>query len=48
MLFLMGGMPIIGYSIGMWLFARFDLDRAEHARILAEIRARSAKEGESH
>jgi Na+/melibiose symporter-like transporter len=40
MLFLMGGLPMIGYGIGMAIFSRFDLKRAEHARIRAEIDAR--------
>jgi GPH family glycoside/pentoside/hexuronide:cation symporter len=41
MLFLMGGMPMIGYGIGMWIFRSFDLSRDEHARIRAEIDARA-------
>lgn len=40
MVFLMGGLPMIGYAIGMALFSRFDLSRAEHARIRAEIDGR--------
>lgn len=40
MLFLMGGLPLIGYSIGIAIFSRFDLKAAEHARIRAEIDAR--------
>ncbi len=40
MLFLMGGLPVVGYGIGMALFSRFDLKRAEHTRIRAEIDAR--------
>jgi len=40
MLFLMGGLPMIGYGIGMAIFSRFDLKRAEHARIRGEIDAR--------
>lgn len=42
MLFLMGGVPMIGFAIGMFLFRRFDLTRAEHARICAELDARRA------
>jgi GPH family glycoside/pentoside/hexuronide:cation symporter len=39
-LFLMGGLPLIGYVIGIALFSRFDLKQAEHARIRAAIDAR--------
>ena len=31
---------MLGFAIGMLLFRRFDLRRAEHARIRAEIEAR--------
>ena len=41
MLFLMGGLPLIGYGIGIALFSRFDLKKAEHARIRTEIDGRS-------
>ena len=40
MLFLMGGMPVIGYAIGALLFSRFSLSEAEHARIRRELDAR--------
>jgi Na+/melibiose symporter-like transporter len=40
MVFLMGGLPMIGFAIGMAVFSRFDLKRAEHGRIRAEIDAR--------
>lgn len=33
MLFLMGGMPVIGFGLGILAFGRFTLDRVEHARI---------------
>jgi len=33
MLFLMGGMPVLGFGFGILVFSRFKLDRAEHTRI---------------
>lgn len=42
MVWLMGGMPLLGYGIGTVLFARFRLTQAEHARIRAELDARAA------
>jgi Na+/melibiose symporter-like transporter len=33
MLFLMGGMPVVGFGLGILAFRRFALDRTEHARI---------------
>lgn len=33
MLFLMGGMPVLGLGLGILIFRRFTLDRAEHTRI---------------
>ena len=42
MVFLMGGMPLIGYTIGSLLFSRFSLSEAEHARIRRELDARAA------
>ena len=44
MLFLMGGMPMLGYGIGMWVFRGFDLGHEEHAKIRAEIDARALAE----
>jgi GPH family glycoside/pentoside/hexuronide:cation symporter len=42
MVFLLGGMPTLGYAIGSLLFSRFSLSEAEHARIRAELDARAA------
>ena len=42
MLFLLGGMPLIGYAIGIAVFLRFDFGDAQHARVLAELDARRA------
>jgi GPH family glycoside/pentoside/hexuronide:cation symporter len=42
MIFLLGGMPLLGYGIGMLAFARFPLSEAEHARIRRELDARAA------
>lgn len=41
-IFLMGGVPMIGYAIGTLLFTRFDLTEARHAEIRAELDARAA------
>jgi GPH family glycoside/pentoside/hexuronide:cation symporter len=43
MVFLMGGLPMIGYAIGSLAFLRFDLSQAEHARIRRELDARAAQ-----
>jgi GPH family glycoside/pentoside/hexuronide:cation symporter len=40
MLFLMGGVPLIGYAIGSLAFSRFRLSEAEHARIRAALDGR--------
>ncbi len=37
MVFLMGGLPMIGYAIGSLAFWRFDLTQSEHARIRREL-----------
>jgi Na+/melibiose symporter-like transporter len=44
-----GGVPFIGYAIGVVLFARFDLSEAEHRRIREELdqRARDRTNGPS-
>jgi GPH family glycoside/pentoside/hexuronide:cation symporter len=42
MVFLLGGMPLLGYAIGALAFARFPLSEAEHRRIRAELDARAA------
>jgi GPH family glycoside/pentoside/hexuronide:cation symporter len=43
MIFLLGGMPLLGYGIGALAFARFPLSEAEHARIRRELDARAAE-----
>ena len=35
-----GGIPAVGYAIGMILFSRFSLNEAEHAVVLAQLRER--------
>ena len=40
MIFLLAGMPLIGYSIGIAAFTRFRFGDAEHARIRSELDAR--------
>ena len=40
MLFLMGGVPLLGYAIGALAFSRFRLGEVEHARIRAVLDAR--------
>ena len=45
MVFLIGGMPLIGYAIGSLLFTRFSLSEAEHDRIRRELDARAAAAG---
>jgi GPH family glycoside/pentoside/hexuronide:cation symporter len=42
MVFLLGGMPLLGYAAGAFAFARFSLTEAEHARIRRELDARAA------
>jgi len=42
MIFLTGGMPVIGFGIGLWLFRSFSLDQDEHARVLAALAERRA------
>lgn len=42
MIFLLGGMPLLGYAIGALVFARFPLSEAEHQRIRRELDARAA------
>jgi Na+/melibiose symporter-like transporter len=42
MVFLLGGMPLVGYTIGALAFARFPLSEAEHDRIRRELDARAA------
>ena len=42
MLFLMGGVPLIGFGIGMVAFLRFSLTEAEHARIRREIETQAS------
>jgi GPH family glycoside/pentoside/hexuronide:cation symporter len=42
MIFLLGGMPLVGYAIGSLAFARFPLSEAEHQRIRRELDARAA------
>jgi GPH family glycoside/pentoside/hexuronide:cation symporter len=40
MLFLMGGVPMLGYAIGGLAFSRFQLSESEHARIRAALDSR--------
>jgi GPH family glycoside/pentoside/hexuronide:cation symporter len=40
-LVLMGGMPIVGFSLGIVVFSRLKLSQADHARIRCEIDARA-------
>ena len=42
MVLLMGGFPLVCFSIGAIVFARFKLTEEEHARIRAELDARAA------
>jgi hypothetical protein len=42
MVFLLGGMPLVGYAVGSFAFARFPLSEAEHARVRRELEARAA------
>jgi sugar (glycoside-pentoside-hexuronide) transporter len=43
MVFLLGGMPLLGFAIGSIAFARFPLSEAEHARIRRELDTRAAE-----
>jgi len=45
LVFLMGGMPLLGYAVGTLLFARFSLSEQEHGRIRRELDARAAAAG---
>jgi Na+/melibiose symporter-like transporter len=40
MVFLLGGMPLLGYAVGAVAFSRFSLSEADHARIRQELDAR--------
>jgi GPH family glycoside/pentoside/hexuronide:cation symporter len=42
MLFLLGGMPLLGYGVGAWVFARFSLTRAQHEEVLRQLAERRA------
>ena len=42
MVFLLGGMPLLGYAVGALAFTRFPLSEAEHRRVRAELDARAA------
>ena len=41
LVFLMGGIPIIGYVIGIAAFTRFKFSEEEHARIRSEVAERN-------
>jgi GPH family glycoside/pentoside/hexuronide:cation symporter len=41
MVFLCGGMPVLGFAVGMWLFRGFGLTQDEHARVLAALSRRA-------
>jgi GPH family glycoside/pentoside/hexuronide:cation symporter len=43
MVFLLGGMPLLGYAIGSLAFARFPLSETEHLRVRRELDARAAE-----
>ena len=43
MRFLMGGLPLLGYGIGVLAFARFRLTEADHARMVSELETRRDK-----
>ena len=45
-LFVAGGIPAVGYGIGMILFSRFQLNEAEHADVLAQLRQRRSEAGD--
>ena len=42
MVFLLGGMPLLGYTLGALAFSRFSLSEAQHAHIRRELDARAA------
>ena len=42
-----GGLPAVGYAIGLLLFSRFSLNEAEHAVVLAQLRERRHDEAAS-
>jgi GPH family glycoside/pentoside/hexuronide:cation symporter len=42
MVFLLGGMPLLGYAVGALAFTRFSLSESDHARVRRELDARSA------
>src|SRR5688572_3817885 len=42
MVFLLGGMPLLGYAVGALAFARFSLSEADHARIRRELDERGS------
>ncbi len=44
MIFLMGGVPLVGYAIAALLFSRFSLSEREHARIRHELDARASRD----
>ena len=41
MVWIMAGVPLVGYTIGSAFFTRFSLSEAEHGRIRAELDARA-------
>lgn len=41
MVLLMGGMPVLGFGVGMLVFRRFRLTQEEHDRVLAALEARA-------
>ena len=41
---LMGGLPLVGYGIGVLVFSRFRLSEADHARIVGELDERRTNE----
>jgi Na+/melibiose symporter-like transporter len=45
LVFLMGGMPLLGYAVGALVFSRFSLSEAQHASIRRELDARAAAAG---
>jgi GPH family glycoside/pentoside/hexuronide:cation symporter len=42
MRFLMGGLPLLGYAIGVLAFTRFRFSEADHARIVEELNLRES------
>jgi GPH family glycoside/pentoside/hexuronide:cation symporter len=47
MVFLLGGMPLLGYAIGALAFSRFSLSEDDHARVRRELDARAAARADS-